>query len=66
MKDSSITNLSELSLPKQQRITISLTNHVSYPKQNVDFQVKVRTLKKFLENPNELFQVGLIANKADE
>ena len=66
----SITKLSELSLPKQQRITTSLTNQVSqehsYSKQNFDFQVKVRNLKKFLKNRNELFQVGSIANKADE
>ena len=43
-------------------MTTSLTNHVSqehsYSKQNVDFQVKVRSLKKFLENRNELFQAG--------
>ena len=42
-KDSLITKLSELFLPKQQRITTSLTNHVSqehsYSRQNVDFQV---------------------------
>ena len=48
---------------------MSLTNHVnqehSYSKENVDFQVKVRNLKKFLENRNELFQAGSIANKAD-
>ena len=66
----SSTKLSELSLPKQKRITTSLTNHVSqehsYSKQNVHYQVKVRNLKKFLENRNELFQVGSIANKADE
>ena len=66
----SITKLSELSLPKQQRITASLTNHVSqehsYSKQNVDFQVKVRNLKKFLEKHNKLFQVGSTENKADE
>ena len=65
-----MTKLSELSLPKQQRITTSLTNQVSqehsYSKQNFDFQVKVRNLKKFLKNRNELFQVDSIANKADE
>ena len=64
----SITKLSELSLPKQQRITTSLTNHVSQEhihfKQTVDFQVMVRNFKKFLENRNELFQVGSIGNKA--
>ena len=69
-KDSSTTKLSELSPPKQQRITTSLTNHViqehSYSKPNVDFQVKERNLKKSLENRNELFQAGSIANKADE
>ena len=51
-------------------MTTSLINHViqehSYAKSNVDFQVKVRNLKKFLENRNELFQAGSIANKADE
>ena len=55
-KDSSIAKLSKLSLPKQQNITTSLINHVSqehsYSKQNVDFQVKVKNLKKFLENRN--------------
>ena len=69
-KDSSITKLPELSSPKQQRIITSLTNHViqehSYSKSNVDFQVKVRNLKKFFENRNELFQAGSIANKVDE
>ena len=52
-KDLSSTKLSELSLPKQKRITTSLTNHVSqehsYSKQTVDFQVKVRNLKNFLK-----------------
>ena len=51
-------------------MTTSVTNHViqehSYAKSNVDFQVEVRNLKKFLENCNELFQAGSIANKADE
>ena len=60
----------ELPLPKQQKITTSLTNHVSqehsYSKQDVDFQDKVRNLKQFLENRNELFQAGSISNKADE